>query len=69
VYGLKLILGGHVQRPERQGSKREISGTEHSLSILMDGYGRKTIRFGRLKMVSQGFCRLVQVSVCLVQKS
>ncbi len=26
MYGLNESLAGHVQRPERQGSKREISG-------------------------------------------
>ena len=58
MYGLKDSLDGHVHRPERQGSKREISGTEHSLSLLMAVYGRKTIRFSCQK-------GLVKVSVGL----
>ena len=41
MYGLNVSLGGHVHRPERQGSKLEINGTKHSLPLQCGKGGQK----------------------------
>lgn len=53
MYGLNVSLGGHVHRPERHGSKLEISGTKHSLPVLC-GVGRQKpfAQKGNLKPLS-----------------